>query len=92
MNLTDDPVFVSAMEDYRDVNNFAVRVDNIMARIDEEEYVNWDFIAPDFNTLRQIREDAHGFTQTGLVVYYDANGLAQAPRQEAMIWACEGLS
>ena len=85
MNLTDDPVFSIPMEDYKDVNNFAVRMDNIMARMDEEEYVDWGFIAPDFNTLRQIREDAHGFTQTGLVIHYDNNGLAQAPRQEAMI-------
>ena len=85
INLTNDPVFFGAMEDYKDVNNFAVRVANIMARMDEEEYVDWSFIAPDFNTLRQIREDAHGFTQTGLVIHYDNNGLAQAPRQEAMI-------
>ena len=85
INLTNDPVFSDAMEHYKDVNNFAVRVANIMARMDEEEYVDWSFIAPDFNTLRQIREDAHGFTQTGLVIHYDNNGLAQAPRQEAMI-------
>ena len=77
--------YISAMEVFRGVNDFALRVDNIIDSMNEEEYVNWDFIAPDYNTLRQIREDANGFTQTGLVVYYDANGLAQAPRQEAMI-------
>ena len=85
INLDSVDHYQSAMEIYGNVNDFAVRVDNIMARMDEEEYVDWSFIAPDFNTLRQIREDAHGFTQTGLVIHYDNNGLAQAPRQEAMI-------
>ena len=85
INLDIDDHYKSAMEVYGNVNDFELRVDNIWERMNAEEYVNWDYIAPDYNTLRQIRENAHGFTQTGLVVHYDTNGLAQTPRQEAMI-------
>ena len=50
-----------------------------------DQHLDWAFIAPDFGTLHQIREQGLSFRQTGWVIHYDDNGLARAPQQEAMI-------
>ena len=68
-----------AFYSFQDQVRLAISAEN------DKQHLDWAFIAPDFDNLRQIREQGDAFYQTGLVIHYDNNGLAQAPRQEAMI-------
>ena len=52
--------------------------------LEAEEYITWGFLAPDYSTLSQLREQNGEFVETGLQVVYDNEGLAQPPRQVTM--------